>query len=137
MASKITKKSYLGLWVLRIIDVIILIGPLATYLVLVLCGKLPVRTHGEFVVLGASAIGLILVIANVVFQKHLRSPIWIVFLGFAYALDKLLPLVITIAICSILDEFVVTPLIKYQRQKWVSNRAYDEREKYMKEHEGQ
>lgn len=137
MASKITKKSYLGLWILRIIDVIILIGPLAAYLVLVLCGILPVRTNGEFVVLGASAIGLILVIANVVFQKHLRSPIWIVFLGFAYALDKLLPLVITIAICSILDEFVITPLIKYQRQKWVSNRAYDEREKYMKEHEQQ
>lgn len=134
MASKITKRTYAKLWIVRIIDVIALIGPLAVYLALVLSGKLPVRTNGQFVVIGATAIGLILVIANIVFQKHLRSPIWVVFLGFAYALDKLLPLVITIAICSILDEFIFSPLIRYYKTKWVANRAADERDRFYKEH---
>ena len=134
MASGITKRSYARLWIWRIIDLLVLVGPLVFYLVMTLSGKFEVRKYGEFVVIGTSAVGLILVIANIIFQKHLRSPIWVVFLGFAYALDKLLPLVITIAICSILDEFVITPLVKYNKQKWISNRAMDERDRYMKEH---
>lgn len=126
MASTYTKKSRTKLWIFRILDFLILVGPVVAYVVYALTNN-KVSNVGKIVVISTTASALIILLFNILFQKHLRSPIWIVFLGLYVAMDKLIPLIITIGICSILDEFVFSPLIKYYKIKTVSNKAMDER----------
>ena len=71
---------------------------------------------------------LILTAFNVIAQKKLRCPIWIVLIGLYVAIrDYLMPLIIILAITSILDDLVFTPIISYYRTKLISNKAIDER----------
>jgi len=41
--------------------------------------------------------------------------------------DYLMPLIIILAITSVLDDLVFTPLISYYKTKLISNKAIDER----------
>ena len=71
----------------------------------------------------------ILTVFNVIAQKKLRCPIWIMLIGLYVAIrDYLLPLVIILAITSILDDLLFTPLIHYYYTKTVASKTIDQRE---------
>lgn len=125
-SSKHTKKSYLALWICRIVDFILLFLPISIFVVMAIIDK-DVESLHKIVIIATVAVVLILGLFNIVAQKHLRSPIWILFLGLYMCYKNLIPLIIMNAIALILDEFVLTPLIRYYKAKWVSNRAMDER----------
>jgi len=73
-------------------------------------------------------VAIILTVFNIVAQKRLRCPIWIMLIGLFVAIKEyLLPLIIILAITSILDDLVFTPLITYYKTKLISNKAMDER----------
>jgi hypothetical protein len=73
-------------------------------------------------------IAIMLTVFNAISQKKLRCPIWIVLIGLFVAIrDYLMPLIIILAITSILDDLVFTPVISYYRTKLISNKAIDER----------
>ena len=73
-------------------------------------------------------IAIILTVFNIIAQKKLRCPIWIMLIGLFVAIKEyLLPLIIILAITSILDDLVFTPLIGYYKTKLISNKAMDER----------
>lgn len=73
-------------------------------------------------------IAIMLTIFNTVAQKKLRCPIWIVLIGLFVAIrDYLMPLIIILAITSVLDDLVFTPVISYYKTKLISNKAIDER----------
>lgn len=69
----------------------------------------------------------ILTVINVLFKYHIRSTIWILVLGIYFCLDSILPLICMIAVGTILDEFILTPLHKKYKNKAIINREIDRR----------
>lgn len=125
--SDFTKVCRLKLWLYRIIDWILLFMPVIVYVVIALCDE-GVTTVGKVSVVGTVAVAAILALFNIIAQKRLRCPIWIVLIGLYIAIrDYLLPLVIILAVVSICDDLILTPLISYYRSKLIANKAIDER----------
>lgn len=72
-------------------------------------------------------IAVCLVVINVLFKYSIRSTIWIILIGIYVALDNITTLLIIIALCTIVDEFIVTPLHNKYKEKYKINREMDER----------
>ena len=124
--SKYTKKARFWLWFYRILDAICLVTPLLIYVIIALCGGAVVAA--KVAVVSTVMIAIILTVFNIIAQKKLRCPIWIMLIGLFVAIKEyLLPLIIILAITSILDDLVFTPLIGYYKTKLISNKAMDER----------
>lgn len=127
-SSEYTKVCRRKLWFWRVIDVVVLLSPLIGYFCFAISSG-QVTTSGKVSLVGTVAIALVLVVFNVIAQKRLRCPIWIVLIGFFIAIrDWLLPLVILLAIVSVLDDLILTPLISYYRTKLISSKTIDDRE---------
>ena len=125
--SNYTKICRIKLWLYRILDLLILFAPVAIYVVIALT-KDGVTTTGKVSVVGTVCIALILSLFNIIAQKRLRCPIWILLIGLYIAIKELLlPLIIILAIVTILDDLLLTPLITYYRSKLIANKAIDER----------
>lgn len=126
--SEYTKKCRAKLWLYRILDWLCLFAPVIIYVVIALCDGGVVAT-GKIAVVGTVTIALVLTAINVLAQKRLRCPIWIVLLGLYVAIKEyLLPLIIILAITSILDDLVFTPLITYYYTATVSSKTMDARQ---------
>ena len=124
--SKYTREARFKLWFFRILDWIFLGLPLIIYVIIALCGGALVAQ--KVAVVSTVMVAIILTVFNVISQKRLRCPIWILLIGLYIAIrEYLLPLVIILAITSILDDLVFTPLISYYRTKLIANKAMDER----------
>ena len=132
--SKYTKKARFWLWFYRILDAICLITPLLIYVIMALCGGAVVAA--KVAVVSTVMIAIILTVFNIIAQKKLRCPIWIMLIGLFVAIKEyLLPLIVILAITSILDDLVFTPLIGYYKTKLISNKAMAERLPEEKEDE--
>lgn len=133
-SSKFTKECRFKLWLFRILDAICLVTPLLVYIIIALCGGAVVAA--KVAVVSTVMIAIILTIFNIIAQKRLRCPIWIMLIGLFVAIKEyLLPLIIILAITSILDDLVFTPLISYYKTKLISNKAMDERLPHEEEKE--
>lgn len=69
----------------------------------------------------------IMVLLNFVFKFKIRSIIWVLLLGIHICVDKIIVLIVLIAICTILDEFVIHPLYKKYKEKYTINKEIDAR----------
>lgn len=126
-SSKFTKECRFKLWLFRILDWICLAAPLIIYVIIALANGEAVVAQ-KVAVVSTTMIALMLTAFNVISQKKLRCPIWIVLIGLFVAIrDYLMPLIVILAITSILDDLVFTPLISYYRTKLIANKAMDER----------
>ena len=127
MASKFTRECRFKLWLFRILDWICLFMPLIIYIGIALSSGEAIVAQ-KVAVVSTTMIALILSIFNVLSQKRLRCPIWIILIGLFVAVrDYLMPLIIILAITSVLDDLVFTPLISYYKTKLIANKAMDER----------
>lgn len=70
---------------------------------------------------------IVLAVYNLLAKKHLRSVVWILLLGVYYAVQKIELLLLLMAICTILDEFIVEPLVKKFKFKYNANKEIDGR----------
>lgn len=70
---------------------------------------------------------IIFTIITTVFKHRIRSTIWILLLGIYMCMKNITPLLIIIAISTILDEFVIEPQAKKYKQKYIINNEIDER----------
>ena len=128
-ASNYTKACRFKLWFFRILDWICLGLPLLIYVVIALAGDGMV--FQKVAVVSTVMVALILTIFNVIAQKRLRCPIWLVLIGLYIAVSEfLLPLIIILAITSVLDDLVFTPLIAYYKTKTIASKVIDERDSY-------
>ena len=133
MASNFTKVCRAKLWFWRILDWLCLAAPLIIYTIIALANG-GIAVASKVAVVSTTMIAIILTAFNVIAQKRLRCPIWIILIGLFVAIrDYLMPLIIILAITSILDDLVFTPLIGYYKTKLISNKAIDEREAYERE----
>ena len=124
MKSQITQKyktlSHIFFW----LSLLITILPVFIYMIKAFVEG----TTGQKLSLGCMAVvAIILVCVNILFKMHLRSIIWILVLGIYIVIKNILPLLLIIAVGTILDEFVLTPLHKRYKQKATINAEIDKR----------
>lgn len=125
MKSKETKK-YTRLAILfRALSILVLVVPVVYYAIIGFINGEPTEkfTLGLTFVIAAA-----LFIANVIFKYNIRSTVWVIILGIYFCVDEILPLLFMVAIGTILDEFVFTPLYKSFHNKKIINKEIDKRE---------
>lgn len=75
-----------------------------------------------------TTVAIILTAFNIIMKINMRSTIWILLLGIYICLDNIMPVLLTIAIGTIADELVLTPLHKKYKQLAIINSEIDKRE---------
>lgn len=121
-----TKKCRLKLWIVRCIDAIALILPLLYYIALCYTGE-EITSTSKISLTASLAIAGIILMLNIILKFKLRSPIWIILIGIYYCFGDIMLLVIMIAVGTILDEFLFTPLINRYKTELIANVAMDKR----------
>lgn len=121
-----TKKYKKRAKILSILSFIVLFVPLIIYVVMAFAsGDI---TVSKKVVLGFSLIfALVLTVINALTKFRIRSTIWIVLLGIYYCLNNILPLLLMIAVGTITDEFILSPLQKKYKRLYEINNEIDKR----------
>ena len=125
--SKYTKSTRTKYWVLKVISLLLLFAPLLAYIGIAL------STHDVIVVekvalVGSVAVALLLTTINFISKRNLRSPIWIILLGLYFAMGEfLMPLIISLAVASTLDDLLFRPLTKYYKTKLIASKTIDDR----------
>ena len=129
--SKYTKKCRIKYWLATILNALLMLVPLVTYVCVAMTDG-GVTTAQKVGVTSTVLVALIFTGLNVILQKHLRCPIWIVLLGLFIAMQEgILPLIIILAAVSVLDDLLFTPLTQYYKTKLIAAKAMDEREAEM------
>ena len=119
-----TKKYKTNYILCKTLSILMTLIPLVIYTIKGFCEGTPASK----VTLGVCfTTALILTIINVVFKYHMRSTIWILMIGLYVAVDNIIPLLIILAITTILDEFILTPLSRHYKAKYTINKEIDER----------
>lgn len=109
---------------LSLLSFVLTIGPLIAFTILAFING---EVHEKLVLGCTVVIALILLIVNVVMKYHIRSTLWILVLGIYTCLDNILPLLLTVAIATILDEFILHPLAKKYKNLFTINNEIDKR----------
>lgn len=126
--SEFTKSCRRKLWFFRLLDWICLAAPLIVYVIIALFND-GIKVTYKVAVISTLMIALVLTVFNIIAQKRLRCPIWIIIIGLYIAIrDYLMPLIIILACTSILDDLVFTPLIHYYYTKTVASKTIDQRQ---------
>lgn len=125
--SDYTKKLIKTLWIFRALNWLCLFLPVIIYVFYALfSGQVPIV--GKVTVTFGVLISLILTAFNVIAQKRLRCPIWILLIGLYIAIKEyLLPLVIVLAVTSVLDDFFFTPVISRLTDRKRASETIDDR----------
>ena len=125
--SKYTKATSRKLWFFRILSTVLILVPLIVYVVMALSmGQ--VLIIQKFGLISSVLVALLLTAFNFLAQKNLRAPIWIVLLGLYFAMAEfLMPLILMLAITSILDDLIFKPLIAHYNVKLISSKIIDDR----------
>lgn len=72
-------------------------------------------------------VAFLLTLVNLLLKYSIRSTIWILLIGIYVALKDITPLLIIIAVCTIIDEFLVHPLYKHYKERYHINKEIDKR----------
>lgn len=70
-------------------------------------------------------VALLLTLINIISKYSVRSTMWVLLLGAYSVLEDVMPYLIAIAICTIIDEFIITPLYKSVKNRYIINREID------------
>lgn len=126
-ASNYTKKAIKILWLLRACNLAFLFVPVMVYVIIALASG-GVTVTGRVSVVGSVMVSIILTTFNVITKRNLRSPRWIILIGLFVAIrEALLPLVIMLAVTSVLDDLVFTPLIDHYKHVVETSLVIDKR----------
>ena len=99
-------------------------GPLIVFTIMGLVGG----EGKEKIVLAMTMVGAIIIALIASMRKiHLRSTTFILMIGLWVSLDRLLPFILTVAICTILDELIFTPLYHRFKVDYHTNKQIDKR----------
>ena len=73
------------------------------------------------------SVALVITLINIVAKLHLRCIPWILLLGIYLCLKDITSLLIIMAITTIIDELILTPLHKSFKNKYIINKEIDKR----------
>jgi len=124
--SEITKKYSTLHWTFASLSIALTFVPVLVYVGMAFFNhqvtEVKKLTMGVMVVIAA-----ILVVLNVLLKYSLRSPIWLCLIGIYICLEKIETLLIIMAVCCVLDEFICTPLSKKYKNLCTINKEIDKR----------
>ena len=117
-----TKKYKIKLNICRLLSFTITVLPVIIYAIKgFMDGSI-----GEKVSLGICVIlALMFMLINVMFKYHIRSTLWVLLIGIYVWIDNIIPLLIIMASTTIIDEFVLVPLINKYKNKHIINKEID------------
>ena len=117
-----TKKYKIKLNIWRLLSFTLTVLPVIIYTIMGFMDG----TIGEKVSLGICVIlALIFVLINIMFKYHIRSTLWVLLIGIYVCIDNIIPLLIIMAATTIIDEFVLVPLINKYKNKYIVNKEID------------
>lgn len=70
-------------------------------------------------------LAIIFVLLNILFKYHIRSTLWILLIGIYVCIENIVPLLIIMASSTVIDEFVLVPMIKKYKDKYTINKEID------------
>ena len=117
-----TKKYKIKLNICRLLSFTLTVLPVIIYSIMgFIDGSI-----GEKVSLGICVIlALMFMLINVMFKYHIRSTLWVLLIGIYVCIDNIIPLLIIMATTTIIDEFVLVPLINKYKNKYIINNEID------------
>lgn len=122
--SDVTKNYKTKYTIFNILSICLTLLPMLIYIII----GFAQGSVQEKLVLGLTTfVAIALSVINLLFKYSIRSTIWILLIGVYVCLDKITTLLIVIAICTIVDEFIVTPLKKKYKEKYKINKEIDAR----------
>lgn len=124
--TETTQKYKTTYWILFGISILLNFLPLIVYIIKGYA-SIEVSEARKVTLTMTMMIALMLSIYNILAKKHMRSVIWILLLGVYFAVQKIELLLLLMAICTIVDEFIVEPLMKKYKLKWKTNCEIDSR----------
>jgi cyanate permease len=117
-----TKKYKIKLNICKLLSFTLTVLPVIIYAIMGFMNG----SIGEKVSLGICVVlALIFVLINVMFKYHIRSTLWVLLIGIYVCIDNIIPLLIIMATTTIIDEFVLVPLINKYKNKYVINKEID------------
>ncbi len=122
--SDITLKAQRSAIVCKIASVLCTCLPIIMYAIKGFIDGTPAEKVGMGMCL---IVALILAAVNIIFKYHIRSVIWIAVIGIYAAVQEVMDMLITVAVLTIFDEFVLQPLYKHYKDKAKINKEIDSR----------
>lgn len=119
-----TKKYHVGVIVTSIISTLLMFGPVVVF---VLMGWNVSDDSGRYILSISLILTLFLTFINAVFKWHFRSIIWIFLLAIYYCIKDASMLILVFGICQLVDELIVSPLLRFFKQKYSINKELDKR----------
>jgi hypothetical protein len=123
--SAITRKFRFWTAVCLILSLLLNVAPLAAYTIM---GFVEADLVVEKVGLAATIFIVLIMTAIAWINKTtMRSRVWILLLGMYFCLHNFITPLIIVAICQVIDEWFISPLHKYCRERYVINKELDRR----------
>lgn len=120
-----TSKFRLSFWILAVMSFMLNVAPLAIYAINAVVAADLVY---EKVALSMTVfIVLIMTLISIVNKIAFRSRLWIALIGIYICIDSIMTPLIIIAVCQIIDELIISPLKKNQKNKLIINKEMDKR----------
>lgn len=128
--SEYTKTLIRQFWLYRILDWICLFSPTIIYVFIALFSG-GVTVTGKVTVVGTVLIALVLTIFNIIMKKRLTCIIWIGLIGLYVAFkEALLPLIVIMAITSVMHDFLLAPLTETYKTKMLASKTDDDKKEF-------
>lgn len=124
MSSKVTEKYRRGYWITKTLSWVITFVPVIVYAIMGFAQGTP---HRKLALGGLIVLAAILVVINILMKLSLRCIPWILLLGIYIALKEVTVLLVIMALTTMADELVLTPMSKRYREKLVINKEIDKR----------
>ena len=126
MSTKITKR-YKNLTILTFwLSVLLTLCPILIYVARAFLSS-EVQSVNKYTLGIMCSVALIVTIINIVAKLRLRCIPWILLLGIYICLKEITSLLVIMAITTIIDEMLVTPLHKSLKNKYIINKEMDKR----------
>lgn len=122
--SSSTKKYARLTVIFTLLQILVLLGPITFYLI---SGFISAEVTSKLVLGSTFIIAALIGLISICTKLHLRSPLWIMVLGINTVINSIIPLVLMVAIGTILDEFLLSPLKNRYKEKRNINREIDKR----------
>lgn len=125
--SKMTKKYRFWKNVLGFLSFLASFGVLAVFTVMGIIQGGGLATSTTICLTLTSVAAIILALIGVMNKVHLRSTMYVAMIGLWIALENIVPFIITLGICTILDELLFTPLYHRFKEDYHTNKQIDKR----------
>lgn len=120
-----TSKFRLSFWILAVVSFMLNVAPLAIYAINAVVAA---DLFYEKIALSMTVfIVLIMTLISLVNKIAFRSRLWIALIGIYVCIDSIMTPLIIIAVCQIIDELIISPLKKNQKNKLIINKEMDKR----------